>query len=223
MKNSIKYSLLLFTLLLFNFQGFSQNKNVPVDNSDRLIQISGVVLESDSLEPIPFTTVINQASKSGTLCDVYGYFSFVARPGDTLKFSSIGYKTAYFLLPADLSENQYSLIQIMRSDTILLEEKTVYPWPSKEQFKNAFVNMDIPNDEILRAMDNLSPDKMTELALNLSSDGSLTYKWKYLSDQQFFQARLYTSGGLPQNNVLNPIAWAQFIDAWKKGKFKQKK
>jgi len=43
MKNIIKYRLLLFTLLLFNFQGFSQNKDVPVDNSDRLIQIPGRV------------------------------------------------------------------------------------------------------------------------------------------------------------------------------------
>jgi hypothetical protein len=24
------------------------------------------------------------------------------------------------------------------------------------------------------------------------------------------------------NNLLNPIAWAKFVDAWKKGDFKQK-
>jgi hypothetical protein len=29
-------------------------------------------------------------------------------------------------------------------------------------------------------------------------------------------------GQLPKNNLLNPIAWAQFIQAWKNGDFRRK-
>jgi hypothetical protein len=38
--------------------------------------------------------------------------------------------------------------------------------------------------------------------------------------------RLYSAGqgsnNLMSNNLLNPVAWAQFIDAWRKGKLKIK-
>ena len=34
--------------------------------------------------------------------------------------------------------------------------------------------------------------------------------------------KVYTAGQYPVNNLLNPIAWAQFIDAWRQGKFKKK-
>ena len=38
--------------------------------------------------------------------------------------------------------------------------------------------------------------------------------------------RLYSTGqganNLMSNNLLNPVAWAQFIDAWRKGKLKIK-
>lgn len=36
-------------------------------------------------------------------------------------------------------------------------------------------------------------------------------------------ARLYYAGQLPPNNLLNPLAWARFIKAWKNGDFKRKK
>lgn len=36
------------------------------------------------------------------------------------------------------------------------------------------------------------------------------------------RTRLYNSGGVPSINLFNPVAWAQFIQAWKSGKFKNK-
>jgi hypothetical protein len=34
--------------------------------------------------------------------------------------------------------------------------------------------------------------------------------------------RLYHAGQLPPNNLLNPLAWASFIKAWKDGEFRKK-
>ena len=43
----------------------------------------------------------------------------------------------------------------MELDTILLKQAEIYPWPSKEQFAEAFVNTELPNDDYKRAQANL--------------------------------------------------------------------
>ncbi|MEP7169923.1 MAG: carboxypeptidase-like regulatory domain-containing protein [Bacteroidota bacterium] len=195
------------------FSGFSQT------DDKNLIQFSGVVVNRDSLHPIPFSNVMIKGTYRGTISDYYGFFSFVARLTDTVEFSSIGYKRNFYIIPDSLKENRYSLIQILIPDTIQLKEAVIFPWPSKEQFKQAFLNASVPDDDLARARKNLSERNMKEIAESLPVDGSLTFK--YQMQQQY--SRLYSAGQLPKNNLLNPIAWAQFISAWKNGDFKRKK
>jgi len=184
----------------------------------RPIQFSGVVVTADSLKPIPFTNIAVRSKLRGTISDFYGFFSFVALEGDTIDFSSLGYKPASFVIPDTLTTSKYSLIQVMKSDTIYLSETVIYPWPTPEQFKHAFVKMVIPEDDYDRALKNLSYLKMRELLANMPMDGSMNYN-NFIQKQT---SRLYYAGQLPPNNLLNPFAWAQFIKAWKEGKFKQK-
>mgnify|MGYP006205886371 CR=1 FL=1 len=75
------------------------------------------------------------------MADYYGYFSLVTQPKDTLFFSFYGYKTSTFIVPDTLTDNLYSILHTMYRDTINLPEFTVYPWPSKEEFARAFVEM----------------------------------------------------------------------------------
>ena len=112
-----------------------------------LIQFSGVVVTGDSLAAVPFTNVLIKNSYRGTMSDVFGYFSFVAQEGDTLLFSAIGFKRSQYVVPTDLTEKKYSIIHQLESDTILLKEFTVYPWPSREQFDQAFLALDLPADD----------------------------------------------------------------------------
>ena len=182
------------------------------------IQFSGVVVSQDSLKPIPYCSIIDKITKRGTTSDYFGYFSFVANKGDTIQFSSIGYKKTLFTIPDTLSTNKYSLIQIMFEDTILLKTAVIYPWPSKEQFAKAFVETKIPNDDYQRAMSNLSRAQLNERMQFTPMDGALNFKW----EQQQIQSKLYYAGQYPPNNLLNPIAWAKFIEAWKRGDFKSK-
>jgi len=182
------------------------------------IQFSGVVVSQDSLKPIPYCSIIDKVTKRGTTSDYFGYFSFVANKGDTIQFSSIGYKKTLFTIPDTLTTNKYSLIQIMFEDTILLKTAVIYPWPSKEQFAKAFVETKIPNDDYQRAMSNLSRAQLNERMQFTPMDGALNFKW----EQQQIQSKLYYAGQYPPNNLLNPIAWAKFIEAWKRGDFKSK-
>ncbi len=190
---------------------------LPAQDSD-LVQFSGVVVTADSLQPLPFVTILIRDSYRGTISDFYGFFSFVARVRDTVDFSCIGYKTVSFVIPDSLSESRYSLIQVLERDTVLLKEAVIYPWPSREDFKRHFLSLNLPDDDLQRAKRSLEERQLQAIAENLPPDGSMTYR--VAMDQQY--SRLYTVGQLPKNNLLNPIAWAQFIQAWKNGDFRRK-
>ena len=196
----------------------STHIGVLSQTSTEFIQFSGVVVSEDSLQPVPFCTIIDKATKRGTTSDYFGYFSFVAKKGDSIIFSSVGYKKNKFAIPDTLTSNKYSLIQVMYSDTIMLKTAVIYPWPSKEQFAKAFVEANIPNDDYQRAMNNLSRAQLNERMEFTPMDGALNFKWQ----QQQIQSKLYYAGQYAPNSLLNPFAWTRFIEAWKRGDFKKK-
>lgn len=200
--------LFLSSILLLTSALFGQEKD-----SVRLIQLSGVVVSSDSLEQLPFTTVYDRGSKRGTVADYYGFFSMVVFPGDTLMFSYYGYKTSSFIVPDTLTDNRYSIIHMMHQDTINLPTVTVYPWPSREDFARAFLEMKPYDDALRRAQKQLSGESLAFVAARMSSDASLSAGWE--QNQQ--NTRLYTMGQSPVNNLLNPYSWASFIRSWKNG------
>jgi hypothetical protein len=196
------------------------NDSKAQENND-LIQLSGVTISRDSLFPVPFTTVMVKNANRGTTSDFYGYFSFVAKKGDTLIFSSIGYKEAKFVVSDSLRGDRYSLIQTLSRDTIELETVNIYPWPTAEQFKEAFLNLDIPDDDLEIARKNLDPEVMEDRLENMPMSANMNFKFQ---NQQRANALYYAGQSRINNlsNLLNPIAWAKFIEAWKNGDFKRK-
>ncbi len=205
------------TVILALMMAFPMLINAQTKDAD-LVQFSGVVITSDSLVPVPFTTVIIRSQYRGTISDFYGFFSFVAQKGDTVEFSAVGFKKAHYIIPDTLKENHYSLIQMLSHDTIMLHEAVIYPWPTKEQFKSAFLALRVPDDDMTRANKNLSQYKMAAIASSMKM--SATENQRYA--QQLENNRLYYAGQLPPNNWLNPLAWAKFIQSWKNGDFKDK-
>ena len=206
---------LFFILAAFCFYG--QAPTTPAKTKKKLIQLSGVIVESDSLKPLPFTSIIVKGTNHGTVSDYYGFFTIVAQPGDELTFVSIAYKDASYLIPDTLSASNYSIIQVMRKDTFELPEANIYPWPSKDEFKRAFLKLDVPHNDYDRAQKNMADADMRELAKGISMDAQGNYS--YAMQQRY--TKLYYAGQYPPNNLLNPIAWGQFIKAWKNGKLKR--
>lgn len=203
--------ILLFSFCLFN------NIFAQVDD-DELVQFSGIVVTADSINPIPYTNIIIKNTWRGTVADYFGYFSFVALKNDTILFSAMGFKNGEFVIPDSITSNRYSLIHAMTNDTIMLAQTVIYPWPSKEEFKEAFLNLDIPDDDYERARKNLNSEQIREIASSYPMDGSMNYR----RSMQAHVDKLYYLGQTQPITVLNPFAWAQFIKAWKDGKFKRK-
>ena len=48
---------------------------------------------------------------------------------------------------------------------------------------------------------------------------NINFKWQ----QQQIQSKLYYAGQYAPISLLNPVAWSQFIKAWKRGDFKNNK
>lgn len=215
----IKFKLLLLTSVFSVLVSLFYTDTVAQNIDDDLLQFSGVLLTRDSLEPVPFASVMIKDSHRGTISDYYGYFSFVAERGDTIQFSYIGFKDAFFVIPDSLDRKNYSLIQMMDIDTVILQEAVIYPWPTKEQFRQAFLDLRLPEDDKQIAMRNLEREELRERMSYMEASGSESFKIA----NQMRANQLYYAGQLPPNNLLNPIAWAKFIKAWKNGDFKRKK
>jgi len=209
----------LFQFLLFFTVLGGALQVVAQENKDNLIQFSGIIVTGDSLKPVPYVNIIIENTHRGTTSDFFGYFSFVAKEKDTILFSSVGFKKNRFIIPDSLSTNRYSLIQVLLTDTVLLTETYIYPWPTKEQFRMAFMNLNIPDDDMERAKKNLELIEMHERFKAMGMDGSQNFK-NFMHEQT---SRLYYAGQYPSTNLLNPIAWAKFIQAWKNGDLKIEK
>ena len=157
-------------------------------------------------------------SYRGTISDYYGFFSFVAKMKDTIEFSALGFKKALFIIPDTLTDHRCSMIQILKQDTILLKEVMIFPWPTKEQFKEAFLHLRIPDDDLTRAEKNLDKDQLGYLAASLPMDGSMNFR-NYIDQRT---TELYYSGQLRPNTLLDPLKWAKFIQMWQNGAYKKK-
>ena len=216
MKPSIP-TLLLLLLSLVAFKAYPQRY-------DDLVQFSGVVVTADSLRPVPFANISVVKTGRGTTSDYWGFFSLVVHKNDLVSFSAVGYKSGLFRIPDSLTQNRYSLIQVMSSDTIMLTETVIYPWPSKEQFRHAFLTLKIPDDDIEIARRNLAYMEMREIyGRNYDPERyGFTPGQSYHNYMSAQADKLYYRGQTMPNNLLNPIAWAKFIQAWKRGDFKKK-
>lgn len=185
--------------------------------AQNLVQFSGVVVSADSLYPIPYTSIVIQNTSRGTISDFYGFFTLVAREKDTIEFKALGYRTARFVIPENLEEGRYSLIQVLKRDTVALPTVDVYPWPTKEQFKTAFINLDLPEGDLMRAQKNIDPKNLPTPPVG--ADPYMSYKYGVEAQQ----TRMYYAGQAQSISLMNPIAWAKFIDAWRSGAFKSDK
>lgn len=206
---------LTFLLVCASFISRAQTKK-----PERLLQLSGkvMVLETDSLKGLPFASVLIRKKKQGAVTNDKGFFTLVASPGDVVEFVSIGYKDAQYIVPDTLKATHFAIAQVMKRDTVTLEGVTVYPWPTKDEFKAAFLKLNVPNDDLNRAQKNMAADEMRELVNGIAMDGADNYRY---SMEQRYQ-RLSYIGQYPPNQLLNPFAWAKFIQALKAGKLKRK-
>lgn len=208
------FSALLGLSLTLETDVFSQQADEP-----RVIQFSGQVFTEidNELAAVPFVNIAIKGTSRGTYSDYEGFFSLVAREGEVVIFSALGFETIEYEVPTDLWSDRYTLIQMMTKDTLTLPETVIYPWPSRKYFDIQFLAMDVSNELQRRAAANLSEEAMARLREDLPADGGETSSLYFRQQSQAY----YHQGQFKPMQILNPMAWKQFIDAWRDGKFRR--
>ncbi len=186
-------------------------------NLENLVQIDGVTMTADSLRAVPNVTIQIRNKNRGVESEYTGVFSIVCFKGDTLQFSCIGFRPKEYIVSKDLPGQYFSLIQLMVQDTFYLPETIIRALPTKEAFDFAFTHWNIPNDKYEIARRNTDAYILRAIAYTLPRDGHESQS--RLLQQQAREAVYY--GQRQPMNILNPIAWGQFFEAWKRGDFRK--
>ena len=185
---------------------------------DSVVQLYGLVMTADSLKAMPAVSIMVKGQNRGTISNDQGVFSIVVLKGDMVEFSSVGFKSKMVEIPRNIQGNQYSMIQLMVTDTVYLPATIIKQRPTREQFERDFVSTKVPDDDLEIARQNNNVATRRLLMTTVPTDGSEATS-QYLRQRS---QKLYYSGQVPPQNIFNPFAWSEFIKAWKRGDYKKK-
>jgi len=196
------------TILCFKSQSFSQK---------RIVQFSGIVVGGDSLYGISDVAVFVPRTGRGIFSNHIGYFSLPVLSGDTVRIKSIGFKDKNFAMPD--TTDQLSVVIQLELDTFLLPEIVLWPYPDFNDFKEAFLALELTNPNLDYANENLNEQVLRRMLYNTEQSSSANYRY-YLNNQANKQQYRYSA---PYLTLLNPFAWASFIKDVKAGGLKNNK
>jgi len=185
---------------------------------DSIVQLYGVVMTADSLRGLPGVTVKLRNQNRGTFTNEQGVFSIVVLKGDIIDFTYVGFKPKEVVIPANIQGNSFSIIQLMVVDTVYLPATIIKARPRREQFEREFLAADVPADKIEVARQNTRTAQSRILQQSLPRDGNENSRSVL---NKHAQTQYYNGQFRPQN-IFNPVAWNEFIQAWKRGDFKKK-
>lgn len=209
----IKTIILSVTLCCIFLTSFSQNQD------KKIVQFSGVIYDVDSNTVVPYVTLKNSTSGKSYSANYKGYFSFVVNEGDSIHFSSVGYKKALIIIPRGLTDKKYTAIIKMKSDNIMLPVVRVFPWVSTDEFKKEFLTLRFADDDLEIAKKNLSKKTLRDLSYSLARDGGEIQGMSFNNNH----INLSNKNMVQTNPLLNPLAWAALIKQISEGDKNKKK
>jgi hypothetical protein len=183
------------------------------EKSQKVIQFAGVIFGADSLTTIPNTHVYIPKSGRGTTSNIYGFFSLPVLEGDSVVFSSVGYKRAYYVVPKHESESSLRVVITLKEDIQFLEEVEIRPYPSEAMFKEALITMELPYQrEYANIYQWLQSESMALTVQNIRASPNENFR----NSVNLYNQNFRNQAGPSQIPLLNPFAWNEFIKSFKK-------
>lgn len=84
--------------------------------------LTGIVYDSLTLQPLAYVTVINQSANTGATTDENGGFKISAMPGDSILFTILGYSRKTRIVRS----NEQAMIIFLREFALTLKAVTIY-------------------------------------------------------------------------------------------------
>jgi CarboxypepD_reg-like domain len=210
MKNRVTYFLIFISLIVSGL-AFGQGEV-------KYITFSGLVIDSQTKEPLPGAYITIPRAGRGTLSNSKGYFVLGVFPGDTVNFSYLGFKKQFHIIPKK-AEVDYSVFVELQTDSKMLKEVKVYPFSTEEEFKQALVDMKLPDDRERKILEETySPENIAKMASVHGMSSNANYR--YANSQ--FMKQIESRGQITMNPLLNPFAWVNFVKSVKSGTWKDK-
>lgn len=211
----LKSSILLVILFLLATAAFQAARAQQVK---RIIQLSGIVIEEDSISghPMPGVHVYVPKAGRGTTTNGVGFFSMPVLVNDEVVVSLIGYKRQTFIVPENSPEYQTIIITLMQ-DTVMLPTVTIVPFPTEEVFKEAVLALNIPTEDQNIDEKNLNQELLALMLKTTPMDGYMNQRY-YLDQWAASQSSRFQP---VTNPFLNPFNWAKFFSGLKKNKKKK--
>lgn len=167
------------------------------------LRFSGVVLDQETIEPIDGTYIFNLSQGREAVTDSLGFFSLEATAGDTLVFRDVRYSPSTFVVPTVLQSPDYGIIQMLRPNSLLLDEVKVVSFPSEEEFVRSFMDTEPGPDLESRAL---------EVQKRLMEDVKATYDNDRYYYEMWADRRVYElTREIQPNHIMDPFRWTDFI------------
>jgi hypothetical protein len=199
--------------------GLSCGKTLAQGSESRGIVLMGFLVESeDRKNPVPFGNVIIPSEGVGKSANERGEFSIRVLPGDSLLITAVGYQTVYYRIPVE-KEESYAVVIPMSPSVTMLAPVEVFPYPNEQVFKEAFLALDLEDERTRNLRRNLSAELVAKMAFERGMDAGSNYR-NYMQLQQEY---LHNRNFLPTLSLVNPFAWARFIESVKRGDYKKGK
>ena len=186
----------------------------------RVIQLSGVVMEEDSVSgvPVPGVHVYVPKAGRGTTTNGMGFFSMPVLEGDEIIVSAVGYEHQNVTVGSDWPEYQ-TIIITLTQDTTFLPTVDFFAFPTEEVFKQAVLAMNMPLDNNGIDKRNFNEELLALMIKTTPMDGYQNQRyyldqWANSSTQKFQPVT---------NPFLNVFNWAKFFSSLKQNDNKKKK
>jgi signal peptidase I len=192
--------------------------NAQVNSPEKFLQLSGIITDG-SFSPVPGVAVISKKLHRGTVSERSGIYSITTTPGDTIFFRALGFKRYHTIIPESY-ESRHCLVDIvLETDTIPIAEVKIMPWKNYSEFLKDMTKEKPVDPLIVNMNENIAS---IYVAVNNQTGYRITPEagYRYAMNQNFnATSSRYIN---PVYSLLNPFAWAKFIDDVKRGLLKNK-
>lgn len=210
--NRVIYTIILISVSFLTVHGQTTERQT-------YIQVSGLIVD-EAYRPVASVAVISRKLKRGTVSERSGIYSIPSTPGDTILFRALGYKRYHTVIPESFDGKQCNVDIVLDIDTITIQEVTILPWKTYNDFLKDMTK-EKPVDPIIENMN----DNLASIYVAMSNQVGVKVSpeagYRYAMEQNF--SAMATKNQYPVNNLLNPFAWAKFVNGLKHGLFKNQK
>jgi hypothetical protein len=192
-------------------------ERVQAQGEPNIIQLSGIIVDGDSAYGVPGVHIYIPRAGRGAVSNPVGFFSVPTMVGDTVLISAVGYKQQRLVVPYR-EDRGFTILIDLQTDTTFLPIVEVFPYPTEELFKEAFLALRLPESDQDRIARNLNSGVIHRMADYMGMDAGSNHRF-YMNQQSNQITNRFFS---PSFSLLNPFAWNQFIQSVKRGDLKKK-